>query len=94
MAVVIAAQEDPGDPVQSWRLPLPLQMRLMFQYLSISVVLHRFLQSAYGCLQQPYQLSEVQCSPDTTSYAHEILQAPVLQHVIPNWVITSSLPTG
>jgi hypothetical protein len=32
--------------------------------------------------------------PATTSYAHEILQAPVLQHVIPNWVITSSLPTG
>jgi len=32
MAVVIGAQEDPGDPVQSWRLPLPLQTPLMFQY--------------------------------------------------------------
>ncbi len=32
--------------------------------------------------------------PATTSYAHEILPAPVLQHVIPNWVITSSLHTG
>ncbi len=94
MAVVIGAQEDPGDHVQSWRLPLPLQMPLMFQYLSISVCYIGFCKVLMDACKNPINYLRFNNHPATTSYAHEILQAPVLQHVIPNWVITSSLPTG
>jgi hypothetical protein len=91
MVVVIGAQEDPGDLVQSLEAsttcsnassgPLPQ-------------IIDRVVAGIHKHFAETDVTVRINTHPATTSYAHEILRAPVLQHVIPNRVITSSRSTG